>query len=289
MPFSDLASPSATRAALERHGLATKKRLSQHFLVDDNIVGRILSLAALRGDEVVLEVGPGLGTLTVALCGHAGAVVAIERDADLLPVLRETTSECPRVALIVGDALGVSVQEIEVPFGAPTALVANLPYSVAATVLLHLFETLPSLETAVVMVQSEVADRIAAGPGTKDYGAYTIKLRLLAETVGRFDVARGCFLPPPRVDSAVVRIERRPLSDDEEALRLAAGAAEAAFAHRRKTIRNSLKTALNVETAAVEGALMDAGIDGGERAERLAPGAFLILGKSLKTAHLLRV
>ena len=171
MVFSELATPSATRAVLGAHGLATKKRLGQHFLVDDNVVGRILSLAALSGDEVVLEVGPGIGTLTVALCRHAGAVVAVERDADLLPVLRETTADCPRLALVHADALRADPDTFAAPFGAPEALVANLPYSVAATLVLELFQTVPSLASAVVMVQSEVADRITARVGTKDYGA----------------------------------------------------------------------------------------------------------------------
>ncbi len=289
MAFSELASPSATRAVLERHGLATKKRLGQHFLIDDNVVGRILSLGELGGDDVVLEIGPGIGTLTAALCRSAGSVVAIERDADLLRALQEATVGCPRLAIIRADALALSPDEMSAPFGEPDALVANLPYSVAATVILHLFEILPRLQTAVVMVQSEVADRIAAVPGTKDYGSYTVKLRLLAETVARFAVARGCFLPPPRVDSAVVRLLRRPLSDDPETLRFAAKAADAAFAHRRKKLRNSLRTALGADPALLDMALRDAGVDGGVRAEILPPEAFLELGKSLKKAHLLGI
>jgi 16S rRNA (adenine1518-N6/adenine1519-N6)-dimethyltransferase len=289
MTYSALASPSATRAVLDRHGLATKKRLGQHFLTDDNVIGRILSLAQLKGDEVVLEVGPGIGTLTVALCGSARFVVAVERDAGLFPALREATAECDQIALIEADALTLSAEDISAPFGEPRALVANLPYSVAATLVLQLFEVVPSLETAVVMVQAEVADRIAAVPGTKDYGSYTVKLRLRAETVARFGVARTCFMPPPRVDSAVVRIERRPLSLDEGALRMAARAADAAFAHRRKTLRNSLRTALLADAAVLEGALEDAEVDGDLRAERLAPADFLRLGESLNCANLLRV
>jgi len=288
MSFSELASPSATQAVLAAYGLGTKKRFGQHFLVDDNVVGRILSLASLSGDEVVLEVGAGIGTLTVALCKHAGAVVAVERDADLLPVLEETTTACPRLALIHADALEVVGGAFADRFGPPEALVSNLPYSVAATVILHLFQTLPDLATAVVMVQSEVADRIAAVPGGKDYGAYTVKLRLLAETVARFQVPRTCFLPPPRVDSAVVRLERRPMSDDPLRLSLAVAAANAAFAHRRKTIRNSLKTALGAELAVLEKALNEAGVDGDVRAEALPPASFLELGQSLNSAHLLR-
>jgi 16S rRNA (adenine1518-N6/adenine1519-N6)-dimethyltransferase len=288
MPFSGLATPSATQEVLAAHGLATKKRLGQHFLIDDNTVGRILAFAALTGDEVALEVGPGIGTLTIALCTKAGAVVAVERDRDLLPVLEETTAVCPRISLIRADALEVSPDDLARPFGEPTTLVANLPYSVAATLVLHFFEVLPSLASAVVMVQAEVADRISALPGGKDYGAYTVKLRLLAQTTGRFRVPRTCFLPPPRVDSAVVRLQRHPLDEDPERRSLAAAAADAAFAHRRKTVRNSLKTSLHADPALLEDALMRAGVRGDDRAERLSPATFLALGESLNSAHLLR-
>jgi 16S rRNA (adenine1518-N6/adenine1519-N6)-dimethyltransferase len=288
VPFSPLAAPSATRAVLLAHGLATKKRLGQHFLVDDNVVGRILSLASLAGDEVALEIGPGIGTLTVALCRAAGAVVAVERDADLMPVLQETTAACPRIAVLRADALEVSPAALAEPFGEPVTLVANLPYSVAATLVLRLFEVLPGLASAIVMVQAEVADRIAALPGTKDYGAYTVKLRLLARVAGRFGVPRTCFLPPPRVDSAVVRLDRHPLAEDPLRLAHAAAAADAAFAYRRKTIRNSLRVSLGADAAALEDALVRAGVNGDDRAERLSPETFLALGECLNNAHLLR-
>jgi 16S rRNA (adenine1518-N6/adenine1519-N6)-dimethyltransferase len=291
---SHLATPSATLAVLAAHGLATKKRLGQHFLVDDNVVGRIVALADLSGDEVVLEVGPGIGTLTVALCAAAGAVVAVERDHQLAPVLAETAAGCSRFALIHADAVRVPVEDLSAPFGAPVALVANLPYGVAATVLLRLFEQMPSLRTATVMVQSEVAERIAAHPGTKEYGAYTIKLRLYAEPVSKFGVARSCFLPPPRVDSAVVRLERRTRSwmpvdarpqaggESAGAFEDAARAADAGFAQRRKIIRNSLRAALDAPPEAIDTALAAAGIDGGVRAETLEPSAFVTLGSALR-------
>jgi 16S rRNA (adenine1518-N6/adenine1519-N6)-dimethyltransferase len=282
VPHSPLATPSATIAVLKRHGLATKKSLGQHFLVDDNAVGRIIELAALHGDETVLEIGPGIGTLTAALCQHAGAVVAVERDAELLPALAETTAACGRFAVVRADAVAVSAEAIAEPFGPPVALVANLPYAVAATVVLRFFEELPSIQTATVMVQTEVADRMAATPGGKEYGSYTVKLRLRAEPAGRFAVSRGCFLPPPRVDSAVLRLDRRSLCDDPELLRDAARAADAAFAQRRKTIRNSLRSALEADAAAVDAALESAGIDGGLRAETLAPERFLALATALR-------
>jgi 16S rRNA (adenine1518-N6/adenine1519-N6)-dimethyltransferase len=286
MVHSPLSTPSATIAVLKRHGLATKKSLGQHFLVDDNVVGRILDLAALSGDETVLEVGPGIGTLTAALCEHAGSVVAIERDADLLPVLAETTAGCARFAVVRADA-AVSPEAIAERFGPPVALVANLPYAVAATVVLRFFEELPSLTSATVMVQSEVADRMAASPGGREYGSYTVKLRLHARPAGRFSVARTCFLPPPRVDSAVLRLERAELTTDPQILRDAARTADAAFAQRRKTVRNSLRSVLGADGRTLDAALESAGIDGGLRAETLAPERFMALAGALRAVGIL--
>jgi 16S rRNA (adenine1518-N6/adenine1519-N6)-dimethyltransferase len=279
---SALASPSATIEVLKRNGLATKKSLGQHFLIDDNVVGRILELAALTGDETVLEVGPGLGTLTVALCANAGAVVAVERDAQLLPVLSRTTAECSRLAVVQADAVTVEPNALSAAYGPPSALVANLPYGVAATVVLRFFQELPSLASATVMVQSEVADRMAASPGNKQYGSYTVKLRLLAAPAGRFTVPRSCFLPPPRVDSAVLRLERSPLATDPALLASAARLADAAFAQRRKTVRNSLRSTLGCDSTALDEALERAGIDGSLRAEMLAPQRFLALAETLR-------
>lgn len=281
MPTSPLASPGATIEVLQRHGLYTKKKLGQHFLVDDNAVTRIIALAALTGDETVLEVGPGIGTLTVALCDAAGAVVAVERDTELAPVLAETTARCPRFALVHADAVKVSPDEIAAPFGPPTALVANLPYAVAATVVLRFFEIMPSLGSATIMVQAEVAERMAASPGTKAYGSYTVKLRLRAAAAGRFAVARSCFLPPPRVDSSVIRLERSPLLDDPQLIAAASRVADAAFAQRRKTLRNSLRARLDVPADELDAALTSAGIDGGVRAETLEPEAFVALARAL--------
>lgn len=281
MASSPLATPSATIAVLERHGLYTKKSLGQHFLIDDHVIERILTLAALRGDETVLEVGPGIGTLTVALCDAAGAVVAVERDPDLPRVLADTTRGCERFALVEADAVTVGAEALSAPFGPPRALVANLPYGVAATVVLRYFELLPSLEHATIMVQSEVADRMAATPGGKEYGSYTVKLRLHARPAGRFGVPRGCFLPPPRVDSAVLRLERQSLVADVQLMTDAARVADAAFAQRRKTVRNSLRNTLGISAEAIDEALALAHIDGGVRAETLEPEAFIELARHL--------
>lgn len=286
--YSPLASVSATREVLERHGLATKKALGQHFLVNDQVVGKIVSLAETCGDDVVLEVGPGIGTLTCALLQSAGAVVAIERDAALPEVLGETCAPWgERFALIEGDALDVAPGIIEEALDSippitdaglalrllPNKFVANLPYAVAATLVLDFFERFPSLESATVMVQKEVAARMAAKPGTKDYGAYTVKLSLLAESRGSFDVAPGNFFPPPHVDSTVIRLDRVELRDeegkaiDEATRKLAATLADAAFAQRRKTLSNSMRSFFSSRRAVTLG--MSCEVDGAELAEKL--------------------
>ncbi len=287
MAHSALATPRATIAVLKRHGLATKKSLGQHFLIDDNVIGRILTLADIKPTDRVLEVGPGIGTLTLALCEVAGSVVAVERDTDLLGVLAETTAEYSNLTVINADAVALDPHDLVGPDGPPVAFVANLPYAVAATLVLRVFEMMPSVRSATVMVQAEVADRMMASPGTKAYGAYTVKLALRARAAGRFNVPPGCFLPPPRVDSAVLRLER--LADDRrpEDVTRATRAADAAFAQRRKTIRNSLSSALGAPTAAIEDALRSAGIEPGLRAETLPVETFVKLGFELHVQGLL--
>jgi 16S rRNA (adenine1518-N6/adenine1519-N6)-dimethyltransferase len=284
MTNSELASASATIAVLSRHGLYTKKSLGQHLLVDDNVVGRIMALAEVDADDVVLEVGPGIGTLTVALCRAAAAVIAVEADRSLPAVLAETTADCePPPALVLADAVVVDPAELVTAAGAPPdLLVANLPYGVAATVVLRFLEIIPTLRAATVMVQAEVADRMAAVPGTKSYGAYTVKLGLLATAAGRFKVSRGSFLPPPRVDSSVVRLERTMRSgvSPGELVR-AARTADAAFCQRRKTLRNSLAAGLGSPAATIEHTLASAGFDPAVRAETLSVEEYIRLSTVL--------
>jgi len=277
VPVSALASPSATRSVLESHGLSLKKSLGQHFLVDDNIVRKIIELAAVAPGEPVLEVGPGIGTLTVALCDVAGYVVAVERDTDLLPVLTDVAQGRDNLAIVRADAVAVAISELATPLGPPVALVANLPYGVAATVLLRLFQELPSLRSATVMVQAEVAARMAAEPGRKDYGAYTVKLRMHAVPVGSFGVPRACFMPPPHVDSTVLRLERVRRDEPADLRREAECLADAAFAQRRKTLRNSVLASTGWPGDALDRALSCAGIDGRRRAETLSVDEFVAL------------
>ncbi|MBQ3282330.1 MAG: 16S rRNA (adenine(1518)-N(6)/adenine(1519)-N(6))-dimethyltransferase RsmA [Atopobiaceae bacterium] len=282
---SYLASPSATRDVLERHGFYTKHRLGQNFLVSDSVIMRIVSLAELAADDVVLEVGPGIGTLTVALLPRVGRVMAVEADRTLEPVLAETCArDSDKLDIVWGDALRQVPEGLPTP---PTKFVSNLPYQVAATIILQAFETMPSLERAVVMVQAEVADRIAAHPGTKAYGAYTAKLALWARVTGRFEVGPGNFMPPPHVDSAVVRIDRADTGLGAATISATSRVIDAAFAQRRKTIRNSMSSQ-GFDKVALDAAFGVTGISPTCRAETLAPEDFVRLAAALgegKTRH----
>lgn len=281
MGGSPLASPGATRALLEAYGLATKHSLGQNFLVSNHVVEKIMGLAELGEKDRVLEVGPGIGTLTLALLAEAGRVVSIEMDRALEPVLSAHAAANPGFSYLMGDALRVTPAEIaEASGGEPTALVSNLPYNVAATVVLRYLQEMPSLSRLVVMVQAEVADRICAGPGSRTYGAYTAKLALLARVTGRFEVGPECFVPPPHVNSAVVRIERAPIVDASRVAEVSA-VIDAAFAQRRKTIRNSM-SASGFDKAALDEAFAACGIQPTCRAETLAPADFVRLAAALE-------
>ena len=288
MGGSPLANPGATRALLEAYGLATKHSLGQNFLVNNHVIEKIMDLAELGEKDRVLEVGPGIGTLTLALLADAGHVVSVEMDRELEPVLSAHAAAHPNFSFIMGDALRVTPDQIaEAVGGEPTMLVSNLPYNVAATVILRYLQEVPSLRRLVVMVQAEVADRICAEPGNRTYGAYTAKLALLARVTGRFEVGPGNFMPPPHVDSAVVRIDRAPVCDpasgkphSPERLAATANVIDAAFAQRRKTIRNSM-SASGFAKDALDAAFVACGISPTARAETLSPADFVLLAKAL--------
>ena len=299
-----LANQRATKETLERFGLATKYRLGQNFLVQDHIIEKIVQLAEVQPTDVVVEVGPGLGTLTVALLDNACAVCSLEADFELEQVLAVTCKEPhpDSFALIMGDALAITPQKLAEAYGTlpavaqdaalsapmPTKFVSNLPYQVAATLILKFLQELPLLERAVVMVQAEVADRIAAKPSTKAYGAYTAKLSLFAQVTGRFEVGPGNFMPPPRVNSAVVRLDRtqarNPVTSkllSEEELLHTMSVIDAAFAQRRKTIRNSM-SASGFDKDKLDQAFLATGIVPTVRAEVLTSQDFICLAAALE-------
>ena len=299
-----LANQRATKETLERFGLATKYRLGQNFLVQDHVIEKIVQLAEVQPTDVIVEVGPGLGTLTVALLDRARAVCSLEADSELEQVLVVTCKEPhpDSFSLVMGDALAIMPQKLAEAYSTlpavahsaipvapmPTKFVSNLPYQVAATLILKFFQELPSLERAVVMVQAEVADRIAAKPSTKAYGAYTAKLSLFAQVTGRFEVGPGNFMPPPRVNSAVVRLDRtqarNPVTSkllSEEELLHTMRVIDAAFAQRRKTIRNSM-SAFGFDKDKLDQAFLATGIAPTVRAEVLTSQDFICLAAALE-------
>lgn len=288
LPNDTLANASCTRAVLDAFDLRAKYRFGQNFLVNQAIIDKIIQLSQLTDDDYVLEVGPGIGTLTRALLQHANQVCSIECDAQLPRVLHETLAPwLDHWTLIQADALDVNTLPLA-PDGhrlrccecvsathseaypearsdtfplhstanpdmnpdvllnqLPNKLISNLPYAVAATIVLDYFMRFPSLRSATIMVQKEVAQRMCAQPGTKAYGAYTVKLSLLARPVGMFSVAPSNFFPAPHVESTVIRLDRLSAGDvpyQPYELPAITRAIEAAFANRRKTIFNSMRT-----------------------------------------------
>ncbi|MCP9486916.1 MAG: 16S rRNA (adenine(1518)-N(6)/adenine(1519)-N(6))-dimethyltransferase RsmA [Gaiellaceae bacterium MAG52_C11] len=250
-----------------------KKRLGQHFLVDENILGVIGRLAELEPDDVVLEIGPGLGVLTRYLAERVGHVHAVELDRSLEPHLAPLAGST--VEIHWGDALALDLAAFR---PAPTKLVANLPYNVATPIVAESLDGLPSLELWCVMVQREVADRFFASPSTKAYGAVSVLVQLAARKTGSHSVARTVFRPPPNVDSALVAFRRLPLPTDFRRLKQVI---EAAFAHRRKTLPNSLALAGIASRDQAVGALAILGRNANVRAEELEPAEFVDLTTAL--------
>jgi 16S rRNA (adenine1518-N6/adenine1519-N6)-dimethyltransferase len=254
-------------ALLSSHGLAPSKALGQHFLVDPNTARRIVRLAGVGPGDRVLEVGPGLGSLTLALLDAGAQVSAVELDARLAAVLAEVTDG--RCHIVVGDALRLDLAAL-CPSG-PVRVVANLPYNVAVPIVVRLLEEVPAVSTLLVMVQAEVAERLASPPGSRTYGAVSVKVDYYAQASAVGRVPRTVFLPEPNVDSALIAIERRAavavdpglVSPDRlfEVVRVA-------FGHRRKMLRRSLDGVVAPE------AFVRAGIDPTRRPEELDVTAF---------------
>jgi 16S rRNA (adenine1518-N6/adenine1519-N6)-dimethyltransferase len=253
-----------------------KKKLGQHFLVDENILGVIGRLAELDEDDVVLEIGPGLGILTTYLADRVAQVYAVELDSTLGPQLVERLAGRPNVELRFGDAVKLDLAEV-----APGAqkLVANLPYNVATPLIAESLDRLPGIKLWTVMVQREVADRFFAAPSTKAYGAVSVLVQLVAERTGFHPVSPTVFRPRPNVDSALVAFRRTRLPHD---FRRVKRVVEGSFAHRRKRLANSLELAGVAERGHAEAAIAAIGKEANVRAEELAPREFLALAEALQ-------
>ncbi|HEU5475769.1 MAG TPA: 16S rRNA (adenine(1518)-N(6)/adenine(1519)-N(6))-dimethyltransferase RsmA [Actinophytocola sp.] len=274
-----LLGPAQVRAIAAELGLRPTKRLGQNFVHDPNTVRRIVAVADLRPDDVVLEVGPGLGSLTLGLLPAVRTVLAVEIDPVLADRLPHTVAErapglVHKLITVNADALRIGADALE---PAPTALVANLPYNVAVPVVLHLLAELPSLRTGLVMVQAEVADRMAAGPGSRVYGIPSVKAAWFADVRRVATVPRSVFWPVPNVDSALVLLNRRepPPGAREDVFALV----DAAFAQRRKTLRAALAGWAG-SAARAEAVLADAGIDPTVRGEQLTVGDFARIART---------
>ncbi|MGY1751806.1 16S rRNA (adenine(1518)-N(6)/adenine(1519)-N(6))-dimethyltransferase RsmA [Blastococcus sp. SYSU D01042] len=263
-----LLGPAAIRELAAELALRPTKSLGQNFLHDANTIRRIVRTAEVRPDDVVLEVGPGLGSLTLGLLPAAAAVTAVEIDPRMAARLPRTVAErrpdlADRLTVVEADALRVA----ELPGPAPTALVANLPYNVAVPVLLHLLELLPSLDRALILVQAEVAERLAAAPGAAAYGVPSVKAAWYGEVRRAGNVGRRVFWPEPNVDSGLVALVRRPPPEGDRAATFAV--VDAAFGMRRKSLRAALARWAG-GPAAAETRLRAAGIDPATRGEQLS-------------------
>jgi 16S rRNA (adenine1518-N6/adenine1519-N6)-dimethyltransferase len=274
-----LLTPGRVRELLAAHALTPSKALGQHYLADPNTARKVARLGGAGPGETVLEVGPGLGSLTLALREAGAEVVAVEADPRLLPALEEVLDGDPGVRVEVADALRVDLAAL-----APEArrLVANLPYNIAATLVLKVLAEAPAVTHQVVMVQREVGERLAAAPGTAAYGAPSAKLAAQATARILARVSRHVFVPEPHVDSVLLGVARRrhPAVAGLEVAELGR-VIDAAFGQRRKTLRNALR-GLGLDAAGVEALGRAAGVDLGQRAERLDVAAFAALARHLR-------
>ena len=268
------------RTIATRLALHPAKSLGQNFVIDGNICRKIVRLAGVSVDDVALEIGPGLGSLTLALLDEAAEVIAVEIDTRLaaqLPLTVDLHSEnSANLTVINQDALRIS----ELP-KLPTILVANLPYNISVPVLLHYLEIFQSLRAGVVMVQAEVADRLVAKPGTKDYGIPSLKAAWWAQMSHAGVVSRSVFWPTPNVDSKLASFVRRPAPDSEEIRLIAFSAIDAAFSQRRKMLRSALSTWLG-GSATTEAVLSKAKIDSTLRGETLVIEDYCAIARAVK-------
>jgi 16S rRNA (adenine1518-N6/adenine1519-N6)-dimethyltransferase len=256
--------------------IRAKKKLGQHFLVDENILGVIGRLAELESDDVVLEVGPGLGVLTTYLADRVAQVYTVELDTSLEKELTDRLAGRSNVDLRFGDALKLDLAEVA-PGG--KKLVANLPYNIATPLVAESLDGLPEIELWTVMVQREVADRFFAAPSTKAYGAVSVLVQLVAERTGFHPVSPSVFRPRPNVDSALVAFRRTELPPDFPGVKRVV---EGSFAHRRKRLANSLELAGVADRQHAEAAVERIGRDRNVRAEELTPPEFLALTEALR-------
>ncbi len=282
-----LGNPTNTIAVLNRYGFSFQKKFGQNFLIDENVVEKIVRDAGVTKDDFVLEIGPGIGTMTQILCENAREVVAVEIDDKLIPILTEDTlSWYDNVTVIHEDILKLDIVKLanERNGGKPIKVVANLPYYITTPIIMGLFESHVPLDSITIMVQKEVADRMQVGPGTKDYGALSLAVQYYAKPQILLNVPASCFMPRPNVDSAVIqltRYEKPPVevADEHLMFRLIC----ASFNQRRKTMTNSVGNSpeLSVSKEQMAAALEKCGLSATVRGEALTLAQFAELANVL--------
>lgn len=288
-PEPVLGNPKNTIEILNKYKFVFQKRYGQNFLIDEHVLGKIIRSAEITEEDFVVEIGPGIGTLTQYLAASAGAVTAIEIDDALIPILEDTLGAYDNISILHEDALQVDMRKLaqEKNGGRPIKVVANLPYYITTPILMGLFESHAPLKSVTVMVQKEVADRMKSGPGSKDYGALSLAVQYYAKPELIANVPPNCFMPRPRVGSAVIRLtchEKPPVETLDE--RLLFQVIRASFNQRRKTLSNSLYNAadLKIPKDCTEGILQEMGLPANVRGEALTLEEFAALSNRLAQA-----
>ncbi len=283
---TDLGNPKNTIEVIQKYGFAFQKKFGQNFLIDTRVLDKIIAAAGVTEEDMVLEIGPGIGTMTQRLAEAAGRVVAVEIDANLIPILQDTLSDFENITIINEDILKVDINKLAEEYngGRPIKVVANLPYYITTPIIMGLFESGVPIDNITVMVQKEVAERMQVGPGSKDYGALSLAVQYYAEPYIVANVPPNCFIPRPNVGSAVIRLTRHAkppveVKDRELMFRLI----RASFNQRRKTLQNGLNNSpeLNFTKEEIAAAIEALGLPAAVRGEALTLAQFAALSDRL--------
>ncbi len=285
-----LGNPQNTIEILQKYNFSFQKKFGQNFLIDTHVLDKIIRAAGISKDDMVLEIGPGIGTMTQYLAEAAGKVIAVEIDKNLIPILEDTLSEYDNVTIINEDVLKLDIRELadNENQGRPMKVVANLPYYITTPIIMGLFENHVPMESITVMVQKEVADRMQTGPGSKDYGALSLAVQYYAEPYIVANVPPNCFMPRPRVGSAVIRLTchaKPPVEVKDE--RFMFDIIRASFNQRRKTLANGLKNSdrFSFSKESIETAIEALGKGANVRGETLTLEEFAVLSNRLWEQH----
>lgn len=269
-----LGNPKSTIEVIQKYNFDFQKKFGQNFLIDEHVLDKIIRAAEITKDDFVLEIGPGIGTMTQYLAENAGRVMAVEIDKNLIPILSETLKEYENVTILNADILKVDIEQIvtEQHQGKPIKIVANLPYYITTPIIMGLFESHVPIDSITVMVQKEVADRMQAGPGSKDYGALSLAVQYYAKPYIAANVPPNCFMPRPKVGSSVIKLTKykeAPVQVSNEILLFQL--IRASFNQRRKTLQNGIKNSnqLNFSKEQVAAALEEMGLSASVRGEVL--------------------